>query len=57
MVTLKKIRKLTAKAKKKLDNYLSDPVVPGNHPLRKVSILLDQSIEIIDVCLNGENLR
>ena len=56
-MTLKKIRKLTVKAKKKLDNYLSDPVVPGNHPLRKVSILLDQSIEIIDVCLNGENLR
>ena len=28
-MTLKKIRKLTVKANKKLNNYLSDPVVPG----------------------------
>ena len=56
-MTLKKIRKLTVKANKKLNNYLDDPVVSINHPLRKANAMLEQSVEIIDVCLSGENLE
>jgi len=54
---LKKIRKLTVKSKKKLDNYLSDPIVSNIHPLWKSSKLMEEAIEIIDACLSGENLR
>ncbi len=56
-MTLKKIRKLTVKAKKKLNYNLSNPAVSMHHPLWRVSEMLEASVEIIDIVLSGENLK
>ena len=56
-MNLKKIRKLTVEAHDRIRRNLSAPGIPLNHPLWKTSELLAQSIEIIDICLSGENLK